>query len=196
MRKLLSPALVLGLWSLPGLTLAATYEIEGSHASAEFSVRHLMISDVPGKITGMTGTVVIDDKDPSKSSVNATLDPKTVNTDNAKRDEHLRSPDFFDVAKFPAISFQSTAVKGHPPHAEIVGNLTIHGVTKPVTLKIVELTPEVKDPFGAGFRRGFKASTAINRGDFGLSWNKALDQGGVVLGNEVKITISAELLKK
>lgn len=185
--------------TMAGLTQVAsatTYQIDSAHASAAFKVKHLAISNVPGKFTGIAGIVDIDATDLSKSKVDATIDPKTINTDNAKRDEHLRSPDFFDVAKYPTIEFKSKAVKGtNPNDFTIDGDLTLHGVTKPVGLHVTNLTAEIKDPFG-GVRRGVSATTKVNRKDFGLTWNKTLETGGLLIGDDVELVIDAELIKK
>jgi len=175
--------------------LASNWELDSAHTSAEFKVRHLMISNVPGKFSGVKGFVNLDDANPAKSKVEATIDTSTVNTDNQKRDEHLRSGDFFDVKKFPTMKFVSRSVKKTGDGTfEVAGDLTMHGVSKPVVLQ-ASLTPEMKDPFG-GTRRGMTATTKINRKDFGLNWNKALEAGGVMVSDDVNIEINSEMTKK
>jgi polyisoprenoid-binding protein YceI len=192
MRRIVGSALLALAFSAPAF--ASAWEFDGAHSSAEFKVRHLMISNVTGKFTGITGKAAIDDSDITKSKVDADIPANTVNTDNEKRDAHLKSGDFFDVAKFPKMTFVSKSITKSGGDLAVNGDLTIHGVTKPVTLATT-LTPEMKDPFG-GTRRGLTATTKINRKDFGLTWNKALESGGVVVGDEVQITIDAELVKK
>jgi polyisoprenoid-binding protein YceI len=184
---LLAPALALGQ--------THTWNIDPAHSLASFSVKHLMISTVRGEFGKTTGTVKIDDKDPSKSSVEATVDATTINTRVEQRDQHLKSPDFFDVAKYPSITFKSTKVeKAGDGKYKVTGDLTMHGVTKPVVLEVTGPTPDLKDPWG-NIRRGVSATTTINRKDFGLNWNKALETGGVVVGDEVKIEIDAEMMR-
>ena len=180
---------------VPAAASASEWDIDGSHSVAAFSVRHLMISNVRGEFSGIKGSVNLDDKDISKSTIEATIDATTINTHEEKRDGHLKSPDFFDVAKYPTLSFKSKKVeKAGKDKYKVLGDLTIHGVTKPVTLN-VEASAEQKDPWG-NIKRGFEATTKINRKDFGLGWNKALETGGVVVGEEVTITIDIEAMKK
>lgn len=173
-----------------------TWEIDTAHSSAQFSIRHLMVSNVRGEFGKVTGTVVYDAKDPKKSTVEASIDVNSINTREEKRDAHLKAPDFFDVAKFPAITFKSKKVEpAGKGKMKIIGDLTIHGVTKTVTLDAEGPATEVKDPWG-NVKSGAVATTKINRKDFGLGWNKALETGGVVVGEEVSITIDIELTKK
>lgn len=181
--------------ALPSTALAAPWEIDDSHSAAQFSVRHMMVTNVRGDFSKVTGVVNVDDKDPKKSTVEATIDAATINTRVAKRDEHLRSADFFDVAKHPSITFKSTQVKpkGSDKY-QVIGDLTLHGVTRPVTLE-VEATPEQKSPFG-DVRRGLQATSKISRKEFGLTWNKAMDAGGVVVGDDIAITLDLELVRK
>lgn len=177
-----------------GQAVGETWDIDDSHSQANLTVKHLMISKVHGKITGIKGKVEFDGKDLSKASVDATLDPATINTSNAKRDEHLRGPDFLDVAKFPAMSFKSKKIEKTKSGFKLVGDLTLHGVTKAVSLNGEGPTDEIKDPWG-NMRRGLSATTKISRKDFGLTWNKALESGGVVVGDELDITIEMEIMK-
>ncbi|NDG27581.1 MAG: polyisoprenoid-binding protein, partial [Proteobacteria bacterium] len=175
---------------------ASTWEIDDSHTAAKFKIKHLMVSNVYGQITGAKGTLDIDDKDPSKTSGTITLDVSTINTNNEKRDAHLKDADFFEVTKHPTISFSIKKLsKSKNGKYLMEGDLTIKGVTKPVVLKEVELTPTVKDPWG-GTRRGLSGITTIDRKDFGLTWNKTLDGGGVVVGEKVDVEIAAELKAK
>lgn len=188
MKKLLLTAAL----AVSSLSLAAPWKIDSAHSSANFGVKHLAISTVNGTLGTVTGTVDIDEKDLAKSKVEASIDVKEVNTKEPKRDDHLRSPDFFDVAKFPTVTFKSTKwEKGTGNKVKVTGDLTMHGVTKPVTLD-GELSGEVVNPWG-GHVRAFSGTTTINRKDFGLGWNKALEAGGVLVGEEVKISIETEL---
>lgn len=171
-----------------------SYQIDSAHSSAGFSVKHMMVSTVSGRFSNVKGTVTFDDKSPAKSAIDATIDIATVNTNEPKRDAHLKSPDFFDADKFPTMAFKSTKVAKAGANYKVDGTLTLHGVTKPVTLT-VELSPEIKDPYGM-FRRGATATTTVNRKDFGLSWNKALESGGVVVGEDVKISLEIEFARK
>jgi polyisoprenoid-binding protein YceI len=188
--------LAIALALLPGLALAqaSTWTIDPSHTHSSFTVRHLVISNVRGEFGKTTGTLKFDEKDVSKSSVEATIDASTINTREEKRDGHLKSPDFFDVAKYPTITFKSTKVekKGEGKLA-VHGDLTLHGVTKKVTLDVVGPTPEVKG-MGGETRRAFAASTEIDRKDFGLTWSKTVEAGPVV-GDKVKIELEAEFVK-
>lgn len=187
---------VLGTLALIGFSTGAfaeTWVTDQAHSAAHFKVKHMMVATVNGDITGVEGKLEINDKDITQSKVEATLDAKTINTNNAKRDEHLRSPDFFDVAKFPSIKFVSTKVaKAGKDRLKVTGDLTIRDVTKPVTLEVEGPSKAFKDPWG-NMKRGLSATAKINRKDFGLTWNKALETGGVVVGEEVKIEIELEL---
>jgi polyisoprenoid-binding protein YceI len=183
-----------------GAQAATRYEIDPAHSKASFTIRHMMVTNVRGELGGVSGEVMLDDKDPAKSTVKATIDVKTLNTGVDKRDAHLKSADFFDVEKFPTMTFESTKVsKGTKKGSwKVEGNLTLHGVTKPVTLEVDELTEPVKNPMMGGVvERGASATTTINRKDFGMTWaGPALEKGGVVLGDEVKVAIDVELQEK
>jgi len=170
-----------------------TWDIDGAHSTIGFSVRHMMVSNVKGSFGKVTGTVTADDKDVTKTTANAKIDATTINTANEKRDAHLKDPDFFDVAKYPEITFKSTSVKKKGKAFDLVGDLTMHGVTKPVTINVTEFTPAVKDMQGNP-RRGLSGKTSINRKDFGLTWNKALEAGGVAVGDKVEINVELELV--
>lgn len=174
----------------------ANWDIDPAHSSVGFAVRHMMVSTVHGSFGKYAGTISIDDADITKSAAHIEIDAASISTGNDKRDEHLRSSDFFDVARFPKIVFDATRVERKGPDSfSLTGNLTIKNVTRPVVLGVSGLTGEVKDPWG-GTRRGATATTKISRKDFGLNWNKSLETGGVVVGDEVTIQLEVELTKK
>jgi len=174
---------------------AATWEFDTAHSAASFGVRHLMISNVRGEFHNVTGTVEWDEKDPASIKIDAAVDVATLDTREPKRDAHLKSPDFFDAEKFPKMTFRSkSATSAGANRYRIAGDLTIRGVTKEATLD-VEVTPTIKDPWG-NTKFGAVATAKINRQDFGVKWNKTLDGGGVVVGDEVTVTIDAELARK
>lgn len=175
--------------------LAQSYDIDSAHSGASFSVKHMMVTNVSGRFSSVKGKVVYDEKNLAKSSVEAEIDINTVNTNEPKRDGHLKSPDFFDAEKFPTMTFKSTKVYKAGGVTKVDGNLTLHGVTKPVTLTLEELSGEIKHPMGT-IVRGAVAKTKINRRDFGLVWNKALDSGGVMVGEEIAITLEIEASRK
>ncbi len=184
------------VFALPSLALASTWKVDESHSNAGFAVRHMMVSNVNGSINVKSGTINLDDKDVTKSSVEAVLDASTINTGNAKRDEHLRAPDFFDVAKFPEITFKSTKVqKAGQGKLKVTGDLTMHGVTKSVVLDVTGPSKESKDPWGNA-RTGVTATTKLNRKDFGLTYNQALETGGVAVGEEVTVSLDLSLVKQ
>lgn len=170
------------------------WKIDTSHSAAQFSVKHMMVSTVRGHFGTMTGTVVYDAANPAATKIDATVDVTTIDTRNEKRDAHLKSADFFDVATYPTITFKSKKVT---PKADgsfaVLGDLTMRGVTQEVTLECEALRPVIKDQRGAS-RTGTTATTKINRQDFGVKWSRALDGGGVVVGDEVTITIDIELI--
>ena len=184
------------------LTLQATvcaetsvWEIDPAHSSTQFAVRHLMVSTVRGEFGKVRGTVTLDESDPTKSVIEATIDTGSINTRVEKRDAHLKGPDFFDVEKYPTITFKSKTIEtaGEGKFA-VSGDLTMHGVTKEVVLDVMGTTTPVKDPAGK-MRLGGSATTTINRKDFGFSYNKVLETGGLLVGDEVNITIDVELTK-
>ena len=173
---------------------ASTWDVDPAHTESSFVVKHMMLSNVRGQFGKTTGVIQQDDKDITKSSAEITIDATTVDTREPKRDAHLKSPDFFDVEKFPTITFKSTkATKGEGNTLKVTGDLTIHGVTKPVVLS-VEYTPETLA--GGKVRRALSATTKINRKDYGLLWNKAIEAGGVMVGDEVTIHVEMELIKQ
>jgi len=175
---------------------AIVYDIDSTHSSAHFSVRHLMISNVKGEFTKVSGTVTFDPDDPKASKVEATIDVASLHTRDEQRDGHLKSAEFFDAAKFPEIKFVSKSVEpdGHDEYV-VKGELTIHGVTKEVALQVEGPTPPVKDPWG-NMKAGAAATTKIDRRDFGLTWNAALETGGVMVGDEIKINLELELTRR
>ncbi len=174
---------------------AAHYEIDKDHTTVGFTIRHLVISKVKGTFDKFNGSFEFDPKNSASWNANTTIEAASINTAVTKRDEHLRSPDFFDVQKFPTISFTTGKVKSsNGKTAKVEGTLTMHGVTKPVVLD-VEIGGTTKDPWGNS-RAAFSAKTKINRKDFGLNWNKALETGGLLVGEEVEINIEVEGLEK
>ncbi|HXU05463.1 MAG TPA: YceI family protein [Polyangia bacterium] len=176
----------------------ATWDIDTSHANAGFRVRHLMVSHVRGHLGPVTGTVLIDEQDPSRSRIDVSVDARGIDSREPKRDEHLRSPDFLDVANFPTVTFRSTRVEapsGAAGDLRVTGDLTIRGVTRPVTLDVEALPPAIQDPWG-NRRRGVSARARINRKDWGLKWNLAIEAGGVAVGDEVAIEIDAEIVAR
>jgi polyisoprenoid-binding protein YceI len=171
-----------------------TWKIDPSHSQIEFGVRHLMISTVKGRFTGVEGTVLLDDADPSFADVDVLINVATIDTREAQRDTHLRSGDFFDVEQFPHITFKSKgSVKRDGNEFTLLGDLAIHGVTREVALKVTE-EGRATDPWG-GQRLGFSATAKIKRSDFGLTWNQALEAGGVLVGDDIKIALELELVK-
>lgn len=170
------------------------YKVDPSHTHAQFSVRHMMVSNVRGEFTKLEGEAVIDDANIERSSVSVTIDAASISSRDEKRDGHLKSPDFFDVEKFPTLTFKSKAVRKNGVNIDITGDLTIHGVTKEVVLVVDELTENITDPWGNA-RRGARATTTIDRKDFGLVWNANLDKGGVAVGDKVSITLEAEFVR-
>jgi polyisoprenoid-binding protein YceI len=174
----------------------STWKIDPQHSAAQFSVRHLTISTVRGAFSKVTGTVEFDDRDVSKSSVDVSIDVSTVDTREPARDKDLRSEKFFDVEHFPTITFKSTKVEqAIAGKLKITGNLTIRGVTKEVALDVDGPTAPIKDPYG-NQRAAVNATTKIDRQDFGVKWNATIDGGGVVVGDEINITIDAEMIKQ
>lgn len=175
--------------------MKTTYKIDPAHSSAHFVVRHMMITNVRGSFASVQGTVVYDPENPADSSVEAIIDAASIKTNEEQRDAHLRSPDFLHAEQFPTITFKSKKVERlNEDEAKVTGDLTIHGVTREVVLKVDGPTPETKDPFG-NIRSGASATTRIKRSDFGLTWNAALETGGFLVGDEVKIELEVSLIK-
>src|SRR6202163_2393103 len=177
----------------PAAGAKTAWKIDPTHTLVEFSAKHLMITTVKGRIGDVIGTIYTDEKDPRKSSVEATLLAASLDTRTDQRDQHLRSADFLNAEVYPVIKFRSTRIEGGKENFKLTGDLTIRDVTKPVTLD-VRYEGRTKDPWG-GERVGFSASGKIDRRDYGLTWNQALETGGVVVGNEVKISIEVEAIK-
>jgi polyisoprenoid-binding protein YceI len=185
---------VAALFSLPALAGTTAYKIDPAHSSAQFAVTHLMISTVRGEFHGVNGVVVVDDSDISKSSVDVTIDATSVDTREPDRNKHLKSADFFDVANHPTITFKSTKVESAGAgKLQVTGDLTIRGVTKTAVLAVTAPKPAIKDPWGLQ-RTAVSGSTKINRQDFGVAWNKSLDSGGVVVSDNVDITLDVEMV--
>lgn len=196
MQRLLRITFAIAALAAAPTVHATTFEIDPAHTSAQFAISHLMISTVRGQLGQVTGVVNIDDTDLTKSSVQATIDAKGIDTRNTKRDEHLRSPDFFDVAKYPTITFVSKQVeKVSDEKYKVIGDLTMHGVTKKVTLDVSGSPKPITDPYG-NVRVGGVVKATINRKDFGVNWSQSMDGGGMVVGEEVDVTIDVELIKK
>ena len=179
---------------LPALQ-AQNWEIDSNHSSAQFSVRHIMISNVKGEFTKVSGKAIYDPKNLAGASLEATIDASSVNTREPRRDNHLRSAEFLDVAKFPVITFKSSKFVKTAAGLSILGDLTIRGVTKPVTLTVDGPTGEVNDP-KSGPKIGASATTKINRKEFGMLYNAVVEAGSFVVGDDVVITLDVELVKK
>ena len=195
MSRLFRFTVAVAALAAPTLTLASTWEIDPAHTSAQFAVRHLVISTVRGQLGKVTGAITLDDTDLTKSSVDATIDTQGIDTREAKRDENLRGPDFLDVAKYPTITFKSKQVeKVSDDTYKVSGDLTIRGVTKEVELD-VQYAGVVTNPWGQQVV-GFSASTELDREDFGMTWNAALETGGVLVGRKLKIEIEAEAVRQ
>src|SRR5579884_636304 len=181
--------------SITAVAETQTWKIDPNHTASQFAVKHMGISTVRGVFEKTTGEVMFDPADPSKSSIDVTIDTNSVNTRVQMRDNDLRSPHFFDVAKFPTITFKSTHVEAAGSgKLKVTGDLTIHGVTKPVVLDVDGPTQAIKDPYG-NERVALSGTTRINRQDFGVKWNSPMEGGGVIVGDDVSITIDAELVK-
>jgi polyisoprenoid-binding protein YceI len=195
MKRTARIAAVLAL-AVPAMAFAgtSTWTIDPAHSHTGFGVKHLVISTVRGEFGKTSGSVVLDDQDITRSTVEATIDATTIDTRVADRDTHLKSPDFFDVAKYPTLTFKSTKIeKAGDGKLKVTGNLTLRGVTRPITLDVTGPTGEIKDPWG-NTRRGLSATAKLNRKDFGLAWSKMIEAGPVV-GDEVAIDLEVELLK-
>ena len=180
----------------PALAHADTWQIDPMHTSVEFTVRHMMISNVKGTFEKTSGTVTVEGGDPTTAKIDAVIDASSINTRVEKRDADLKSPDFLDVAKYPSITFISTKVESAGENKwKVTGDLTLHGVTKAVVLDVEGASAPIHDPMG-NTRAGASATAKISRKDFGLTYNKTLETGGVMVGDEVSITIDVEAIKK
>ena len=190
-----SLALVLGL-VVPTLGHAATWEVDPVHSTVGFAIRHMMISTVRGHFRTFTATATGDPAAPTAATIVATIDATTIDTANEKRDTHLKTADFLDVEKFPTIVFMSKKIESAGQgKVKVTGDLTLHGVTKQVVVDVEGPTPTIKDPMG-NTKAGAHATARINRKDFGIVWNKAMDGGGIMLGEEIDISIDIEAVKK
>ena len=183
------------LSSLAALAQTSNWNIDPAHSTAQFTVRHLGISNVTGSFTKVTGSVVLNEKDITLSQVSASIDVNSIDTRVEARDKDLKSPNFFDVEKYPTIEFKSKRIASSGGKLQLIGDLTIHGTTREVTLDVDGPTPEITDPWGNS-RRGISAATTINRKDFNLVYNNLLKTGEAVVGDTVKIQIDAEMVKK
>jgi len=196
MKRIITSISTIIALALPAFAFASTWTIDPEHSNVGFKVKHLMVSNVKGSFDKHTGTVEINDKDITKSRVEVSIDTNSINTNVQKRDEHLRSADFFDVAKYPTMTFVSKKVaKAGKDKLKVTGDLTLHGVTRQVVLDVEPISKESKDPWG-NIRRGTAATTKIDRKDFGLTWNKGLETGGVLVGDEITITLEIEMIRK
>jgi polyisoprenoid-binding protein YceI len=193
-RFSLAAPVLLGLMFTAPAAAQTTWNIDPSHSTAGFSVRHMMISNVKGSFGKMEGTLTWDGKDVKTVAAEATIDATTITTNNEKRDAHLKRPDFFDVEKFPTITFKSKrAEAGSNGQFRLIGDLTMRGVTKEVALDVSQPTPP--QIIQGRLRSGATATTKLNRQDFGVSWNRNLDGGGILVGDEVSITLELEIMK-
>jgi polyisoprenoid-binding protein YceI len=173
----------------------STWNIDPAHSVAEFKIRHMMISYVRGEFSGLSGVLKLDETDSTRSTIEASIPAASIRTVDEKLDAHLKQADFFDVEKFPTLTFKSTRVRSTGDRDyEVTGDLTIHGVTESVTLAVSDVSAPSTDPWG-NRRIGLSASTRINRKDFGIVWNAALDAGGVLVGEEVSITLDVQFIK-
>jgi polyisoprenoid-binding protein YceI len=196
LAALLVPVVLGGLVSAGAAIAApAAWDIDAAHSAISFQVRHFF-SMVPGRFGSFQGALMFDEADPTQSSIEFTIDAASVSTDNEKRDGHLKSPDFFNVEKFPTLTFKSTKVEKTAQAGvfNVTGDFTMIGVTKPVTVQ-AELIGVGPDAWG-GTRAGFTVTGTVNRKDFGMVWNKTLDSGGTMLSDDVKITVNLEVVKK
>ena len=197
MKKAVVPAvLALGFIPMAASARAETWSIDPMHTNISFAVQHMVISKIRGQFNKFSGTISATGTDPSSVKIEATIDTASINTNQPKRDDDLKSPNFLDVAKYPSMTFKSTKIEAAGDGKwKVTGDLTLHGVTKQVVLDVSGPSPEIKDPYGNA-RRGASATTTINRQDYGIAFNKALDSGGLVVGNDVAISIDVEAVKK
>ena len=196
MKRIIMTVAALALLAFPALSTAETWSIDPDHSSIGFTVRHMMVSNVKGTFGTFNGAAEVDEKDITRSKISVTIDTASINTGVLKRDEHLRSADFFDMTKYPTMTYVSKKVeKSGNDRLKIYGDLTLRGITKPVVLDVEGPTKVYKDPQGK-LRRGASAAATINRKDFGLTWNKVIEAGGVLVGEEVNISLEAEFVKK
>ena len=195
MKKLFMLAGVLSLAAPLAFAQTSTWVPDKAHSGVDFSILHLSLSKVRGHFGNIGGSIVMNEADVSKSTVNVTIDVSTCDTGVSARDNDLKGPNIFDAAQFPTATFVSTSVAKSGNGLTVTGNLTLHGVTKPIVLDVSGAATPIKDPMG-NMKLGGSATTRINRQDFGVAWNKSLDSGGVVVGDQVDVTIDLELVKK
>ncbi len=173
----------------------STYQLDPSHSSINFSVKHMMIAKVHGGFEKMSGVLSYDSKNPTDTTVSVNIEVASINTRDTARDTHLKSADFFDAEKYPSITYKSVRVQEHKGDLTIVGELTIHGVTQPVTVELERPSEEMKDPWG-NLKIGASGSAKVKRKDFGLTWNAALEAGGLLVGDDVNITVDVQFVKQ
>ena len=196
LAKLTLAATIAAIQAVSSPAASTTWLIDPAHTAAGFSVKHMMIATVRGQFKGVTGTVNWDDQNISNSVVDVTIDANTVDTGEPKRDADLRSANFFDVAHYPTITFKSTKIERiSAAKMRVAGNLTIHGITKPVILDVEGPSGAIKDPYG-NTRVALNATTTVNRMGYGVKWNAKMDGGGIVVGDDVNINIDLEMIKK
>jgi polyisoprenoid-binding protein YceI len=196
LARIAASAALAAVCSLPAAAANSTWQLDPNHSSAQFSVKHLGLSTVRGAFSTVKGTIVLDDKDLAKSSVDVTIDVSSVDTRQPDRDKDLKSDKFFDAANYPTITFKSTKVEQVAPgKLKVTGDLTIRGTTKPVVLDVDGPTAPVKDPWGNN-RAAASATTRVNRQDYGVKWNAKLDNGGVVVADDVAIIIDVEMVQQ
>jgi len=193
--RMLAAALVLAV-GLPSLAAADSWVLDPAHTTSTFTARHLMITNVTGVFEATKGTIEYTPGDANSIKAEIAIETKSINTRNTRRDDHLRSNDFFNAEKFPSITFKSKRVQNVKPESfELVGDLTIRDVTKEVVLRVDGPSAPIKDPQG-NRRVGANATTTINRKDFGVNWNRAIEAGGVVVGDEIKINLEVQAVEK
>src|SRR5262245_43264136 len=196
MRRAFVIVLLTAVAAGSGAAAESAWEIDPAHSSVQFSVRHMMVSNVRGEFRKVSGTVQGDETDPAKAKVEATIDATSIDTRNEKRDSHLKSGDFLDAEKFPTMTFKSKKIEKAGDHRyKVTGDLMLHGVTREVTLDVDGPSAVVNDPMG-NVRAGATATAKLNRQDFGITWSKSLDGGGVMVGDEIDVTIDVEGTKK
>lgn len=179
--------------AIPGTV--TTWKLDPAHSVAEFKVKHMMISNVKGTFTGLSGVLRLNEEDRTQSIVEVSIDVATIKTGDDQRDGHVKGADFFEVEKYPAMTFKSTNIDSTGgADYEVTGDFTLHGVTKPVTFSVEDVSEPSKDPWG-NHRIGLSATAKINRRDFGLVWNSALETGGILVGEDVTITLEVQFIK-
>jgi len=171
------------------------YQIDPAHSTVSFSVKHMMIAKVHGSFKKFSGQLEYDSQNPARAGVDVKIEAASIDTGEADRDKHLRSADFFDVEKYPQLSFKSTSVETSGKELKVIGDLTIHGVTKPVRLEVEGPSEEIKDPWG-NVKMGVSATCKIKRKEFGLTWNAALEAGGVLVGDDINISLDIQFIKQ